>query len=117
MTQEIFMELIKNGFNISFENNKFVVRKINVPNNSTIIESREFDDYSFALEFAEKQLKKNREWQPIVRYNRGLGIEYKNLSIITASSKEEAQKIATTQAEICLKDLVTILEVKVFSKI
>ena len=106
--------LIKNGFIICPQENKFIVEKIAVEGNSDILNPIEFETYELALEFAIYRLNPVKECQPIVRYTRGLGIEYKNLPIILAENREKALNIAKNESEL-LKEC-QILEVKVFPK-
>lgn len=58
------------------------------------------------------------EFTAIVRYNRGLGIEYRNLSSIYAMTMDEARTMAWKEAEKVLGDeeKVTIHEVRVRPK-
>ena len=73
-------DLILNGFVIYPQNNSFMVKKIAVSTNSTIFDPTEFATYEEALNFAFSKLRARNEWQPIIRYNNGLGIQYKNRS-------------------------------------
>lgn len=115
--QKIFIDLAANGFSIIPHNDKFLVNKISVPDNTDVISACEFEDYVSAFEFAKLKLLQPSEWKPIVRYNRGLGIEYKNLANIKANSKEEALEKAKNETLIYFKDsLIQVLEVKVFPK-
>jgi hypothetical protein len=109
-------DLLLNGFMIYPGSGKFIVKKESVPSNPLKIEETIFDTYEAAIEAAEKMLNlvPMLHWVGIVRYNRGLGIEYKNLPEIQSSSKEEAQKIAENLAETILGDGTTVIsEVKV----
>lgn len=112
--EQNLQNLMKNGFIIYPKENKFIVEKIAVEGNSNILKPIEFETYELALEYAVFRLNPTKEWQPIIRYNRGLGIEYKNLPTIFAENREKALNIAKVKAE-SLKEC-QVLEVKVFPK-
>lgn len=102
---DILRDLLLNGFMIYPANGKFAVKKESVPSNPQLIGETFYENYDLAIEAAGQMLKtpKSINWTAIVRYNRGLGIEYKNLPDICASNpveaKEMAQKIAETMIE------------------
>jgi hypothetical protein len=60
--------------------------------------------------------KTYQDYTTVVRYSRGLGIEYKNLSIIQASNQEEATQKALQIIEETFEPTVDIREVKVRRK-
>jgi hypothetical protein len=70
----------------------------------------EYSSFDEALK-ASEQFLNMQEWQAIARYNKGLGVEYKNLSFIFAEAREVAKIIANKEAEKLLGD--SIIEVKV----
>lgn len=112
-------DLLTNGFMIYPNNGKFIVKKESVPNNTTVIKENEFDSYCLAVEAAIKMLNTPQliEWIVIVRYNKGLGIEYKNLPTVTATTKNKAKMIAEIKAAEFFDPSVEIKEVKVIPKI
>jgi hypothetical protein len=94
-------DLLSNGFMIYPSKGMFVLKKEPVPETPYRIEERQFPTYAAAVEEAENILKspKLNEWTVLVRYNRGLGIEYKHLSTVFACKKEEAEALATLVVE------------------
>jgi hypothetical protein len=115
MSEEL-RDIILNGFLVYPSNGKFIVKKEAVPESNFTIEAKECDSYGQAIEFAIEMLKKPRilKWSGVVRYNRGLGIEYKNLSFIESENYEKACEIAKLQVEDFFKNQkVIISEIKV----
>lgn len=112
-------DLLTNGFMIYPNNGKFVVKKESVPNNTLVIKEQEFSSYDLAVEAAIEMLNMPQlvEWNVIVRYNRGLGIEYKNLPTVTATDKDKAKMMAEIKAAEFFDPSVKIGEVKVVPKI
>ena len=112
---DILRDLLLNGFMIYPNKGKFIVKKESVPTNTTVLKETEYDNYDLAVEAASKMLNtvQPAEWACIVRYNRGLGIEYKNLPDVTASSIEEAKRIADELVQRIFGESATISEVRV----
>lgn len=111
--------LLLNGFMIYPSNGKFVVKKESVPESCYSLEIKEFNTYSEAFDYAIEILNKpiKQVWGVMLRYNRGLGIEYKNLSDVFATTKEEAFIIANDQLENMLKKVKLLsFEIKVSLK-
>lgn len=111
-------ELLTTGFMIFPKQGKFVVKKESVPGNTLIIKEQEFDSYDLAVEAAVEMLKKPQlvEWDVIVRYNRGLGIEYKNLPSVVASDRDKAKILAEMNAVEVFDPTVVIIQIKVVPK-
>lgn len=112
-------DLLTNGFMIYPNQGKFIVKKESVPHNTLVITEQEFSSYELAVEAAVEMLKTPQliEWEVIVRYNRGLGIEYKNLPTVVAADKNKAKIIAESNAADFFDPTVKIGEVKVIPKI
>ena len=70
----------------------------------------EYNSFDEALK-ASEQFLNMQEWQAIIRYNKGLGIEYKTLPFILADTRVDAKIKANEEAEKLLGD--SIIEVKV----
>ena len=116
---DMLRDLILNGFMIFPSNGKFIVKKQAVPDSNFSIAEQECASYAEAVEYAAAVFNKPRisVWQVTVRYNRGLGIEYKNLQDVCAVNHEEAMDIAKTQAELMLKGNKTVIsEIKLRPK-
>jgi hypothetical protein len=116
---DIMRNLILNGFAIYSVDEKFAVKKQAVSSNNLVLEESTYPDYDSALNAALEFLEKSpmEEWIGIVRYNRGLGIEYKNLNVILASTQEKALQIAKNLAYELFDDpKFEIIEVKVKPK-
>jgi hypothetical protein len=96
----ILQLLIDAGFSIHYDEGSYVVT-----GNGMDGTYERFRSLQHAVEFAFYELNKlaeakKHEFTVIVRYNRGLGIEYRNLPNIEATTLEEAKAKA---AEICNK--------------
>ena len=116
---DILRDLLLNGFMIYPNNGKFIVKKEAVPLNLTVFKETEYDSYELAVEAAGAMLNNPQmvDWKVIVRYNRGLGIEYKNLPDVRASNIQNAKALAEVMAGELLGGAVVISEVKVIHKI
>lgn len=113
---EDLKNIMLSGFTIFPSNGKFRVKKQSVPESNFSLDDQEFNSYDDAIEFAINLLKKPRisMWSGIVRYNRGLGIEYRNLYFIQAESYDIAMQKAQEQVDIIFhKQKVIVSEIKV----
>lgn len=103
----LIRDLMINGFVVYPKDDKFILEKISVPSFMKFITPQPFDTFEQALEFASEILQKHlsgvKQFNVIVRYDRGLGIEFKNLPNIDAKTIEEAQIVAQKHAEETLK--------------
>lgn len=109
-------ELLLSGFMIYPCNGKFIVKKEKVPSSDYGLAEKEFNTYIHAVDYAIKILQTPRLqfWSVVLRYNRGLGIEYKNFSDVYAASKDEAVILANEQVESILKEMkIKSFEIKV----
>ena len=93
--------LLLNGFLIYPSNGKFVVRKERVPDSDYALDPSEFGSYGEAFEYAVAVISKPRKrvWCVLMRYNRGLGVEYRSLSEVFACEHEEAMALANQEVE------------------
>ena len=112
---DILRDLLLNGFMIYPNNGKYIVKKEAVPTNPTILKESEYASYDLAVEAAAAMLNTPIvvRWTAIVRYNRGLGIEYKNLPDVRATDKEGAIAMAEVLAVEILGGSAVISEVRV----
>lgn len=112
---DILRELLLNGYMIYPKNGKFILRKEAIPTNQIVLPEMEFSVWEEAVDWAKKSLQSPIfNWIVTIRFNRGLGIEYKNLAEIQTRSKEEAQAQAEKLAERHFSDpKVVISEVRV----
>lgn len=109
-----FKELSNMGFIIYENNNKFVLQKISVPNNTQTLSCQEFMTYNDAFNFAKSFIaEKNITYQAIIRYSRGLGVEYYSLPNIIAKDEIEAKTIALEKSELLKNPKVKVAEVKI----
>lgn len=100
----LLRKLVANGFLICPAGEKFLVRKVAVPENPSVLADIECETYDEAVATAQHILQVakptvQQTFTAIVRYNRGLGIEYRNLPVIHATTLEEAQTAAARMAE------------------
>lgn len=110
-------DLMTNGFVVYPKDDKFWLEKITVPSFSLVIAPQKFDSYEQAIAEAERILQQHqtttlKEFTAIVRYNRGLGIEYRNLPIIYAVDISQGIAQAQPLAEKILGN-VDISEIRV----
>jgi hypothetical protein len=103
-------QLVDNGYLVYLENKNYILEKKPTKINNKIVEKKCFETIESIIEFIENDLK-SKEWKVIVRYNRGLGVEYKTLKTIEAPSLEDAKIQAKKEAENVLGD--HIIEIKV----
>lgn len=112
-------ELILNGCLIYPKGNKFAFRKESVPNNNSIIEENVYDNYDLAIQAAMDFLQELEiiEWTVILRYNRGLGIEYKNFPNFKAKTREEAEVLAQNMvSKILVNSKIKVQEIRLRPK-
>ena len=114
MMDVLSKELTACGFIVYPNGDNFVMTKVATPLDNRVSEPKEYNTYEDAV-LASNEFYVFREYNftAIVRYNRGLGIEYKNISKFSAFSKEEAEKTAWKKAEIELGIGVDIREVRI----
>lgn len=97
-------------------NEKIFVHKKAVFESPSTMEENCCDNLDAAILVANKFLDSPNKlfWSTIVRFNRGLGIEYKNMPDIEADSYEEALEIAKKEANKLKKEpKLIIAEIKV----
>lgn len=116
---DLIKNLMLNGLLIYQDGTEFLIQKIDVPNNKTKIDNEDkFESFESAFEVACHLLnmqQASKSWIPTVRYNQGLGVEYKNLHEVFAPNKEMALKLATEAAYQYFRNMpaVVIKEIKV----
>lgn len=104
-TQE---ELALAGVIIYHTASGFRVDKYNTPRFPFVIDGIYEQTFDEALKAAEKMWKQahdhkpSRRWSAIMRYNRGLGIEMKELDAVDARTEEEARQKAEASAELLI---------------
>ena len=98
-------DLLMNGYMIYPSHGKFVVKKECVPHSDFSLSIKEFNSYSEAVDYALESLQKPKlfNWKITLRYNRGLGVEYRILNDILAESKEQAIVAANEFVETLIK--------------
>lgn len=109
-------DIMMSGFIIYPSNGKFIVKKEAVPESNYNLAEYECDSYGEAIDYAIEMLKKPilYKWSAMVRYNRGLGVEYKKLNEIESETYDLAMQIAVGEVELIFKkQKVTISEIKV----
>lgn len=108
-------ELTVAGFIVYPHGSNFVMMKVATPLDNRVLGPNHFDSYEQAAEKAQElYIQREFNFSAIVRYNRGLGIEYRNIREFSAFSREEAQKIAQNKAEELLGSDADIREVRVY---
>lgn len=114
----LFKEIITCGFVIYNQEDKFILKKNSSKISNLVLEEKEYSTFEEAIQVAKDLLfgLTPKEWIIIVRYNRGLGIEYKNIPTILATTREEADSLAKKQIKNFFDSTVKILEIKVKPK-
>lgn len=112
---DILRDLLLNGFVIYPKNGNYVLKKESMPSNPTVIPETEFKCCDDAINWALSNLRMEvYDWIVTVRFNRGLGIEYKNLPDVQSPTLEHAKVAAEKEAEKHFTDpKVVISEVRV----
>ena len=117
---DILHDLLSNGFMIYPSNGKFILKKEICSSSPYQISEIEFGSYKEAMLEAERIFKTPQmiEWTVLVRYNRGLGIEYKNLETVFAVSFQAAEVASQKLIEVFAKDNdAKVAEVRIRPKI
>lgn len=111
-------ELLLNGWMIYPQSGKFILEKKAVPENMLTIPPQEFNDYEAALSSGYNDFLNSFQikWNVIVRYNRGLGAEYRNIPTIVAATKDKAKIIAECLIPGLFSPDEEIQEIKVYPK-
>lgn len=111
-------QLVTNGFVVfKDEDKKWILKKISIKNSSDSIDQMIFESYDKAKNFALGFINHKNHYIAIVRYDRGLGIEYKNFDNIIAKSNDEAYENAFKLMLKHVDDKNMIKEIKVKNKI
>lgn len=111
-------QLITNGFVIYKNNEKeWSLTKIKTTQSPDCIDFMKFDSYEKAKVFGLNYINLKDKWTAIVRYDRGLGVEYKNIDNIQAKDRQEAYDIAYQETLHFVNDRNMIKEIKVKNKI
>ncbi len=107
-------ELTASGFIVYPHGSRFTMMKVATPVDDRVMEPVNFDTYEEAADKAnELYIYREYTFTAIARYNRGLGIEYRNIPEFTAANKEDAASIAQEKAEALLGPEADIREVRV----
>jgi hypothetical protein len=111
-------ELMTCGFMIYPSNGRFVVKKQAVPCSDTAISETEVATYEEAVELAKKLFAKPilKTWSVVVRYDRGLGVEYRKLHDVVSVGHQEAVVLAEKQVGLSFDNKTRIAEIKVRPK-
>lgn len=110
-------QLLTNGFVIfKEEEKKWVLKKVSVKNSDEYLDPIFFESYESAKSFALTFIQKQISWNAIIRYDRGLGVEYKTFENIIADCESKAQETAYELMLEILKDKNLIKEIKVKKK-
>lgn len=104
------------GFLVYENTGTYVLAKVAVPRDSRELASQTFATYEDAVLAGSEgiyQARSSQKFTAIVRYDRGLGIEYKTLSEFPASDLVEAKAQAAIIAEKELPKKANIKEIRV----
>lgn len=113
MMQDDCKFLMNLGFVIYEEKDKFFLQKIPVPHKPEKIDIKEFKTFEKAVNYAKSIYDvKNQNYQAIIRYSRGLGVEYLTIPNIIAEDEEKAKSIALEKSDLLSNPKVKIAEVK-----
>ena len=101
-------------------NGRFVLKKEICSSSPYQISEIQFKTYKEAVQEAERIFKTPQmiEWTVLIRYNRGLGVEYKNLETVFAISYQDAECASQIVVENFSKDnKAKVAEVRIRPKI
>ena len=109
--KNLLRELTIQGFLIYPQDKSFVVEKITEP----CLEPKVFENYELAVEYAASVKKNKANFNIIVRYNRGLGAEFKTFKCFESTTLKEAEAESLKIIEKCFSklDKCEIKEIKI----
>lgn len=107
-------DLMSNGYMIYPSDGAFLVRKMPVPGNQRAVDPVRARNHEEAVALAMSLHRQpvSSVWSLTARYNRGLGVEYRNLPEVTASSHEEALRKGEELAVVVLGKNSCVAEVR-----
>ena len=111
--EDFYKLFASKGFVLYEEKNYYVVQKISLPHSDLKIEPVKFETHDQAINFIKLHIdKKNQTYQAIIRYRRGLGIEYLTVPNIIAEHEDEAKNLALEKSEFLKNPKVKVAEIK-----
>lgn len=111
--EDFYKLFASKGFVLYEEKNYYVVQKISLPHSDLKIEPVKFETHDQAINFIKLHIdKKNQTYQAIIRYRRGLGIEYLTVPNIIAEHEDEAKNLALEKSELLKNPKVKVAEIK-----
>lgn len=111
-------QMLTNGFVIYKNSEKeWILTKVQTKQSIDVIDRMIFESYDKAKVFSLNFINFKNKWLAIVRYDRGLGIEYKTIDNIHAKNTQEAYEFAYKETLHFLNDKNMIKEIKVKNKI
>jgi len=109
-----YTELSRNGIVLYLHKSGYIVEKISVPANIKIQTKIDFDSLTMAEMFAKSLLKEEKKvYQAIIRFDRGLGFEYRTVNNIRCDGEDDAEAIALKTSGFDSDPKIKILQVKI----
>lgn len=107
-------ELNEFGFILYSVETKIGVQKVSTPKNNLYFGEKIFENLNLAEEFIKKLITEQKKvYKAIIRFDRGLGIEYKTIENIRSNDEKEAEKIALENSQLLKNSKTIIAEVKI----
>jgi hypothetical protein len=92
----------------------YAVEKHPVPTNPRRQERKHFESIAMAEAFAISLLEEEKKiFKAIIRFDRGLGVEYKTVNNIRCDNEDQAEKIAVKLADMDSNPKIKVSEIKI----
>lgn len=109
-----YKRLSGHGITIFAEGWGYAVEKHSVPGNIRKQERKSFDSLAMAEAFAISLLEEEKKvFKAIIRFDRGLGVEYQTVNNIRCDNEDQAEKIAVTLAGLDGNPKIKVSEIKI----
>lgn len=109
-----YRKLCECGISIYSTESGHAVRKISVPNSLDSFPEAFFKTLEEAESHAESLLPREKPlWKAIIRYDRGLGVEYLTVSGIRSDGEREAEQMALESSGLLSNPKAKVSEVKI----
>ena len=102
------------GFVLYAVGNKIGLQKVITPKNNIYFGEKIFENLELAQEFIKKLITEQKKvYKAIIRFDRGLGVEYKTIENIRSNDEKEAEEIALKNSQLLKNGKTIIAEVKI----
>lgn len=109
-----YQHLNEHGIVIYSLNDGFGVKKVSTPKDQRIFNETFFQNEDILKEFLNSLFDEQKKvYKAIIRFDRGLGVEYKTIDNIRCENEEEAENLALESSQLLKNSKVNIAEVKI----